>query len=394
MTYQDEKGDIITIDVKTAVKAHETLTVLGYNVTTGMLTYKDEKGDSTIVDVKGAVKSFETLTNLTSSTTTGTLTYKDEKGVDTVINMGPIIKAQETLTVLAYNAPTGALTYKDEYGITTTVDLKAVVKAYESLTVLAYDTTTGALTYKDETGVTTTVNVKTAIKVNETVTRLVNNNDGTLTYYNEREIDATGEPMANTGTTFNIPTTKTYELTNVITAANSQTFPSDWTLEQMTKSWNYPDHFANTDEESKLIFSSYFNTDGNNNGSKYMNFDFFVKSNTHTMGNANPIGKLEAELEVNIYINGILIKEFFSLRYTFGRGEGYDRFDIKHYGGILTYGNNLNLTATNNQLEIRIAPVRSTFKNNIGTSNGSFVAGTKAFSIEVLDAAFHIFEKQ
>ena len=393
ITFKDEQGVETVLNVNQLVQLHETLTVLDYKATTGMLTYQDEKGDVVTVDIKGAIQSFETVTSVTSDTTTGTIIFKNEKGVETVLNVNQLVQLDETLTVLGYNATTGILTYQDEKGDVVTVDIKGAVQSYETLTVLGYSETTGLLTYQDEEGGTTTVNLKTAIKANETVTKLVRNQDGTMTYYNEKEIDAEGEPIANTGTTFAIPVTKTYELTNKITTDNSAFYASEWTIEQMIRNWDYPDYFSTTGEEPQVVLRSFFNTDGNQEGSKYMNFDFFVKCNTHTMGDVSPIGKIEAELQVEIYINNVLIKAFFPLRYTFGRAEGYDGFDVKHYGGIVTYANNLNLARTNNTLEIRIAPIRSTFKNNIGVNNGSFAVGAKAFSIEILDVAFHIFEK-
>ncbi|MDM1046325.1 hypothetical protein HX004_16000, partial [Myroides sp. 1354] len=108
--YIDENGDRHEINMQELVKAYETLTVLGYNATTGVLTYQDEHGNTVTVDVKGAVKSFETVTSVTSDATAGTITFKDEKGIDTVLDIKQLIELNETLTVLGYNATTGVLT--------------------------------------------------------------------------------------------------------------------------------------------------------------------------------------------------------------------------------------------------------------------------------------------
>ena len=250
------------------------------------------------------------------------------------------------------------------------------------------------MTYKDEKGVTETVDLKAAIKAHETVTKLIDNNNGTLTYYNESEIDSAGLPIANTGLTFRIPKTESYELTNVLTPGNAQNYPSEWDYETMVNDYDGVDFYALTHATPTPIFTSYFDTNQNPGDTKFMNFDFFVECTALTIGNTNPNKQVLTELEVQVLINDVLVKRFFPLRYTFGKEEGYEQNHIRHYGGILSYSDNLNLVPTNNKLEIRICPTRTSFYNNEGTRVGSFFRGSKTLSIRVLDPIFHIFEKQ
>ncbi|MGS4344882.1 beta strand repeat-containing protein [Myroides odoratus] len=75
-------------------------------------------------------------------------------------------------------------------------------------TKIVYDQTTGDVIFQEwDASTNTWVNVdnskfKTIVTENETVTKLVQNTNGTYTYYNEKEIDANGQPVAGaTGVT-------------------------------------------------------------------------------------------------------------------------------------------------------------------------------------------------
>ena len=75
-------------------------------------------------------------------------------------------------------------------------------------TKIVYDQSTGDVIFQEwDASTNTWVNVdnskfKTIVTENETVTKLVQNTNGTYTYYNEKEIDANGQPLAGaTGVT-------------------------------------------------------------------------------------------------------------------------------------------------------------------------------------------------
>ncbi|MDC7997116.1 beta strand repeat-containing protein, partial [Gilvibacter sediminis] len=223
LTYTDEDGADTVIDLATIIDNYETVTVVDFDGTTGLLTYTDENGDNTTFNVLAAIDNFETLTTL-SDNGDGTLTYTDEDGADTVIDLATIIDNYETVTVVAFDGTTGLLTYTDENGDDTTfnvfaaidnfetlttlsdngdgtltytdedgadtvIDLATIIDNYETVTVVAFDGTTGLLTYTDENGDDTTFNVFAAIDNFETLTTLSDNGDGTLTYTDEDGAD-------------------------------------------------------------------------------------------------------------------------------------------------------------------------------------------------------------
>ncbi|MBW3520526.1 hypothetical protein KO524_15375, partial [Flavobacterium sp. NKUCC04_CG] len=68
-----------------------TLTILSYNSATGMLTYQDEKSNLTTLDIKGAIDSFETITTLTPNYTAGTITYVNEAGASVTVDIKAMV---------------------------------------------------------------------------------------------------------------------------------------------------------------------------------------------------------------------------------------------------------------------------------------------------------------
>ncbi|MBW3519211.1 hypothetical protein, partial [Flavobacterium sp. NKUCC04_CG] len=157
-TYIDQAGNTHIINFEDIVQANETLTILGYTTTNGMLTYQDEKGNITTVDIKGAVKSFETLTSLTSDAANGTITFKDEKEQSHVINIKDLVGMSEKITTLTKN-PNGTYTYKNEADALVTFDPSMVNVTYAN----------GIYTFKDNLGNTLT-------EINTNASNIIYNN--------------------------------------------------------------------------------------------------------------------------------------------------------------------------------------------------------------------------
>ena len=239
LLYKDATGADQVINLDQLVKANETVTTLLAN-TDGTYTYKSENGTETIIDIPASVaNNFETIVNNNPEkvkeiieqvaknvegnvTYNGTdLLYKDATGNDQVINLDQLVKANETVTTLLANTD-GTYTYKSENGTETIIDIPASVannfetivnnnpeKVKEIIEQVAKDvegnvTYNGTdLLYKDAAGADQVINLKQLVKANETVTNLVDNTDGTYTYYNEKDYDATGTLLPTaTGVSF------------------------------------------------------------------------------------------------------------------------------------------------------------------------------------------------
>ncbi len=273
------KHDITFADI---VQANETLTILAYNQTTGILTYQDEKKNITSIDIKTAIDHFETLTTLTANMANGTITYKDEAGQLTVIDIKALVAAgAETITTLikgangtyVYTSENGTVTtidvpadvianftqiiqdptvlqklitnltgtyvggnvyydgtkftYVDQSGTVHNIDLEQIVQANETLTILGYTAATGILTYQDEKKNVTSVDIKGAVKSFETLTSLTSNAaNGTITFKDEDGQSTTISikdliGMSETITTFIKNGNGTYTYTNEATVATT-----------------------------------------------------------------------------------------------------------------------------------------------------------------------------
>ncbi len=158
-TYTDEDGVSFDFD--------ETITTLVDNGD-GTFTYTAEGGSATTIDAA----SLETLTTVTQIVTGNTIaTYTDEDGVSFDID--------ETITTLVDNGD-GTFTFTHEDGIPTTLDAASL----ETLTTLTGTVTGNTIaTYVDEDGI--------SFDVDETITALVDNGDGTFTFTHEGGVTST-----------------------------------------------------------------------------------------------------------------------------------------------------------------------------------------------------------
>ncbi|WP_188834911.1 beta strand repeat-containing protein [Echinicola rosea] len=237
ITYVDEEGNEQVINIEELVKEHETVTTLVDNGD-GTYTYSNEEGLETIINVPSAViNEFGDIINNETVRKSITelienvggnvyydgenITYVDEEGNEQVINIEELVKEHETVTTLVDNGD-GTYTYSNEEGLETIINVpSAVVNEFgdiinnetvkKSITELIenvggnvyYDGEN--ITYVDEEGNEQVINIEELVKEHETVTTLVDNGDGTYTYYNESEIDENGDPIAGTGTAVDIP---------------------------------------------------------------------------------------------------------------------------------------------------------------------------------------------
>ncbi|MGG5507550.1 hypothetical protein ACPDG4_12055, partial [Myroides sp. C20-1] len=220
--YINDDGIKVVINFEDIVEQYETVTVLGYDSTTGMLTYSNEEDQVVSVDIKGAVKSFETVTSIALDQTTGIISFVDERGATTTLNLETFFSERETITTLVRTQP-GKYTYTNEAGVLTNINvigdlteviqnrtdldlyqvLKQLVKVEQSITSLIYNTTTRQIVYTDENDFQHNLDANTIVKENETLTTLVDNGDGTITYTNEANqtvtVDLAAGPKGDDG---------------------------------------------------------------------------------------------------------------------------------------------------------------------------------------------------
>ena len=212
LQYQDEDGNITSIDLETVIDNFETLTTISSDPVAGTITYVDEDGVSTTLDIATMIAANETVTTLTQDDTTGDATYTNEDGIVTTIDVvdsdsanlivpgadggafldASVIAGAETLTVLQLLPDGHTLQYTDEDGVNTAIDLEIVIDNFETVTTISSDPVAGTVTYVDEDGVSTTLDIATMIAANETVTTLTQDDTtGDATYTNEDGIVTT-----------------------------------------------------------------------------------------------------------------------------------------------------------------------------------------------------------
>ncbi|WP_413512170.1 hypothetical protein [Myroides odoratus] len=422
--YTDANGATQVINLATLVKANETITTLVKDASgNGKYSYTNEAGVVVVIDVPAdVINNFEEIINQTDVqeilnqyiTENGgnvnydgtSFTYINESGAIVPINLSTLIKANETLTTLVDN-DYGSYTYTSENGTEVTINIPAaVVENFETIinneTVkyqleqlinitggnVYYDGTT--LEYIDGDGNRHEVNLTNVVRNRETVTKLVDNNNGTFTYYNERGIDVAGMPIPNTGVTFNIPKIDVYDLTQVlVTGTRSTQF---WSYDAMVYRGS-SSTFYYTDAVYRTAFTGYFNANDKPVASKYLNIDLVVNSYINTNGNFVGNVAVDALVDVAVYVNNVLVKQFISKYYSLGGyTRGANSFS-QDYSGIASFPANLVLTPTNNKLEIRVKPFSSDFQRNFGSADGSFRRGANAFNLSVETIYVQLFEK-
>src|SRR5690606_21225811 len=149
-------------------------------------TYVDGDGATPTIDLGAVVQANETMTVLVDNND-GTYTYYNEAGVDDDGN--PIPRSG-----IAIDFPYTTL-FRSENIISNTDVLNELVEQLTNTSVggnVYYDGT--MFTYVDGDGTTQTIDLGAVVQANETLTVLVDNNDGTYTYYNEAGVDDDGNP--------------------------------------------------------------------------------------------------------------------------------------------------------------------------------------------------------
>ncbi|MGG5506927.1 MULTISPECIES: hypothetical protein [unclassified Myroides] len=229
-------------------------------------------------------------------------TYTNEAGVKVPLDIEAFIRAHETITTMVKDpSSNGKYTYKNEAGVSVVIDVPAdVINSFEEIIANTtvqeilnqYIITIGGnvyydgeiLEYVDSEGERHEVNLTNVVRNRETVTKLVNNNNGTLTYYNEKEIDSSGIPIPHTGTTFNIPKPETYDLTSVVLLSQGLFSSKSWTYDRMVAQSTGSSNFI-TNATFEPIFTVYFPIVSNKPAStKYLNLEMSIVGHVTTIG--------------------------------------------------------------------------------------------------------------
>ena len=425
LVYKDATGADQVINLDQLVKANETVTTLLAN-TDGTYTYKSENGTETIIDIPASVaNNFETIVNNNPEkvkeiieqvakdvegnvTYNGTdLVYKDATGADQVINLDQLVKANETVTTLLSDG-NGKYTYKSENGTETIINVpESVIETFE--TIIADNnvkseirnlfTSIGGgnvyfngtvLEYTDESGDRQALNLTSFVKSSETVTKLIDNTDGTYTYYNESGIDATGLPIQNAGVTFKVPNINSHILTGFISSGTYTEKSYDYSTMAYQGTGGI---FFNTNAIAGEVFRASITTNSKPANTKYLQLMFDVETNISTIGGYIGNNEVYAKVEFRVLVNDIEVKRFVDRfyrygGYNFGMNTAYDS-----YVALIPLDNVTNLS-NNNTVKVTVRPASSTFNKNVGTSDGSFRAGNnKAVAYKVKDVVIQVFEK-
>ncbi|EHO07181.1 hypothetical protein HMPREF9715_02878, partial [Myroides odoratimimus CIP 101113] len=195
-TFTNGNGKDVTIDVPQSVINQFDKIINGGPITVNGNTY------TTVEEyLKDFVEKNETVTTLKNNNN-GTYTYTSENGTETIIDIpSSVVKQFETIVKQPVTVDGRAFTNVDEY-------IKYVTETKGGFTKIVYDQSTGDVIFQEwNEDKKEWVNVdnskfSTIVKENETVTTLVENANGTYTYYNEKQIGADGQPLTGeTGVT-------------------------------------------------------------------------------------------------------------------------------------------------------------------------------------------------
>lgn len=321
--------------------------------------YMDTSGAKQEIDFEALIQEKQTVTTLVNNND-GTYTYTNEAGVEVVIdvpahvinNFEEIVNNVEVQEVLnQYIANNGGnmfydgttFEYLDANGIKQEVDFSELIQANET--------------------------INTIVKANETTTKLVKNSNTSYTYYNESEIDSAGNPITNTGVTMEF--SKGISVVADEPWYNVHSQPT-WIYSEMIYRDNSPNEFYSTNGEFKRVFSTKF--DGK--PIKNIFVSFALEGGISTIPAYVSANRVWAMINVGIYINGVLVKEFINRRYYFGGSgiyAGGTNQDYHEYAWAITIPSYVTLRETANILEIKVVPTRNNFYRN--RSSGAIIPG-------------------
>ncbi|SHM75648.1 hypothetical protein SAMN05444275_1313, partial [Myroides odoratimimus subsp. xuanwuensis] len=417
------------IDLNDFVKSNETVTTLLAGAD-GTYTYKSEDGTETVIDIPASVaNNFETIVNnnpekvkeiieKVAKDVEGNviyngkdLVYKDKDGNDQIIDLNDFVKSNETVTTLVAGAD-GTYTYKSEDGTETKIDIPASVannfetivnnnpeKVKEIIEKVAKDVEGNViyngkdLVYKDKDGNDQTIDLDKLVKANETVTKLIDNKDGTFTYFNEKAIDSDGNVIDEQGVSFKL--NDGYALVDMAeytsTAASDRSYTYNQIVGQNIQNegeWRYiPQSSVSFNNP---VYTLNFKSDVNKTEKRYIQLSSIVKTNFETINDFTVRQHSTVKIVVSTYLNSQLI-------------ASYNDYLILPIGGgdpiLSKYSKSINidhlmLLETNNNLEIRVAVESSTFKKNGGDQDGNFAKGdVKLLTFSVKDISFQLFQK-
>lgn len=405
------------------VKANETITVLE-DTQKGTYTYTSEDDTKTVINVPAAVAAnFETILKNPDVNNAildlfknvggnvfydgNKLEYADNNGVKYEIEL----KQYETITTLTKDTALSTYTYLSENKTRTVIDIVGdvqsnfdkianspeVKKIIEKISKEAtgnviYDGT--SFTYKDSGGTTRTIDMSKIVKDNETESRLVDNDDGTYTYYSEKAIDANGNPIKSKGVSFTIPTAKTYLMSHIekydSKKAKSYKFSYKTIVNTLQPGANYIYNVSKTYDFTKPYYNVLFDANSNPVDTKFVQVAF--NSSFYTALNNNVVLKKGVwfEFEVRFLVNGDKVfSQWFTLNWA-SNGAGTVEFNLSKSFAL----ENIELKKSGNLFEVAIIPKQSLFSTNEGTGDGQYNSNNAEFlTIRMKDLSFQLFEK-
>ncbi|MEK6494802.1 hypothetical protein, partial [Myroides odoratimimus] len=238
-----------------------------------------------------------------------------------------------------------------------------------------------------------TIDLDKLVKANETVTKLVDNKDGSYTYYNEKEIDSQGNEITGLGLTFK--TNDGYSLSDIASYNKSLAVNKSYNFgeivgENITSEgeWRYKPKSGV--DFNTAIYSVSFKSNAQKSTKKYVHLSNIIKTTFETINDFTVRKNSAAKVVVTISINNQVVasyNEYLSL--PLGGG---DPILIKDTRDIEIDA--VELQETNNKLDIKVSVESSTFMYNKGAENGNFAEGNaKLMTFSVEDLSFQLFEK-
>lgn len=334
--------------------------------------YTDASKKKHILDVSALFKSKETLTKLTKESD-GTYIYVSEDNTQTKIevakdvegNFEKIAESEKVLEIIRKigNEAVGNVVfdgndfhYINSNGVSMKVDMSAIVKEYETESVL------------------------------------VDNKDGSFTYFSENAFDSTGKPIISKGVTFKIPEFKSFKMSYMdkykSSLARAQTFSYKNLVYTRV---NGTIHAVNPNIDfEQPYYSIYFEANSNPSDTKFIQTSVRVNFYVKTINNIVLTQSIWYNFEVEFLVNKVVVytnqfkgnmeqKTSGNVNFTFTKSFSLDGVSLKN---------------KDNLFEIRIKPARNIFAFNVGTESGNFNRNeTEFLRIRATDVSFQFFEK-
>ncbi|MDM1399060.1 hypothetical protein HX049_18210, partial [Myroides odoratimimus] len=248
------------------------------------------------------------------------------------------------------------------------------------------------LIYKDAEGKDQVIDLGAVVKANETVTQLVDNKDGTFTYYNEEAFDENGTPIPAKGVTFTLPTYDSYIMTQMEEFEVNKVTERKYNYNQIVHTYESTDRYKPNPAINFAVpvYEIDFNVNVNDGSQKFIQFSTIFMAKVEYINNIVAANATSSGYRLELVVNGKVINsQFFNLEYVKGGQSRVTQFVSKAFKL-----KDVQLQPTNNKFSVQIIPQSNLFYANRGTGNGQFREGNSLLlTLSLQDISFQLFEK-